>query len=111
MPKYATINQLIATTSGDHGETEIGVTRYSSAPSGEAEFAVVVADEWQGYGLGTLLMQRLIECASANGINRLVGITQRRNSGMVNLARKLGYDVRTDPDDSTLLRLEKSIES
>ena len=42
----------------------VGVARYTTNPDGEsAEFAVVVADAWQGRGVGRLLMRRLIECA------------------------------------------------
>jgi acetyltransferase len=45
---------LIATTLGDAGEEEIGVARYvrDKDSAGDAEFAIVIADDWQRQGLG-----------------------------------------------------------
>ena len=48
----------------DNGELrEVGISRYAQVdeqPS-HCEFAVTIADEWQGKGLGALLMQHLID--------------------------------------------------
>jgi len=35
-----------------------------------AEFAVVVADEWQGRGVAWVLMERLLDCARRRGLKR-----------------------------------------
>jgi GNAT superfamily N-acetyltransferase len=46
-----------------------GVARYGIAPSGAShEVAVVVADDWQGHGLGSLLLRRLAHIARLRGI-------------------------------------------
>ncbi|OLD46276.1 MAG: hypothetical protein AUI48_09380 [Chloroflexi bacterium 13_1_40CM_2_68_14] len=45
----------------------VGVARYGTAGSIH-EVAVVVADEWQGRGLGRLLLRRLAHIARARGI-------------------------------------------
>jgi GNAT superfamily N-acetyltransferase len=46
-----------------------GIARYGTAPSGGShEVAVVVADEWQGRGLGSLLLRRLAHIARLRGI-------------------------------------------
>src|SRR5205814_9853750 len=61
---------LIATTSGGGRERQIGVARYvkdESAP-GEAEFAIVLADDWQGRGLGRKLLASLLTAARADGV-------------------------------------------
>jgi len=46
----------------------VGVARYGTAPDDSHDVAVVVADEWQGRGLGTLLMRRLAHIARSRGI-------------------------------------------
>ena len=48
-----------------------GVARYAVVPGeGICDVAVVVADEWQGKGLGRLLMARLAHIARLRGITR-----------------------------------------
>ena len=62
---------FIATDSS--GGTEIGVARYSMTNDDCAEFAVVVADAWQGLGVGTLLLRHLFRCAEIAGIKKVEG--------------------------------------
>jgi RimJ/RimL family protein N-acetyltransferase len=90
---------------GEGAETrEIGVCRYStSADEGSCECAVAVSDEWQGKGLATLLMQRLIETARDNGFQRMYSIDAADNDPMRDLAGHLGFKCETDPEDSTLV--------
>src|SRR5262249_55702058 len=58
---YKTHLALIAEIFVDGREIAIGETRYVVSPDGKsAEFAVSIADEWQGCGLGSLLLARLI---------------------------------------------------
>lgn len=46
----------------------VGVARYGTGHDESHDVAVVVADEWQGRGLGTLLMRRLAHIARLRGI-------------------------------------------
>jgi acetyltransferase len=72
----------------------VGVSRYYVDPqTGDAEFALVVGDAWQGRGLGYHLMQRLIEVARQNGVARLVGLVLNENATMLKLVRELGFAV------------------
>jgi len=53
----------------------LGVSRYYlNVETGDAEFAVVVGDEWQGQGLGYHLMERLIAVARQRSVKRLIGV-------------------------------------
>lgn len=91
---------LIAVTREDGRDVEIGVTRYVLNPDGESgEFALVVADEWQGKGIGTRLLAALIEAARARGLRSLDGEVLEENAPMLHLVRKLGFDVHTSRDD------------
>jgi GNAT superfamily N-acetyltransferase len=83
---------------------EIGVCRYSASPDGlRCECAVAVSDEWQGKGLATILMHRLIDTARARGIERMYSIDANDNQGMRELAEHLGFGRRVDPEDPTLV--------
>jgi GNAT superfamily N-acetyltransferase len=46
----------------------VGVARYGTGPGESHDVAVVVADDWQGRGLGTLLIRRLAHIARLRGI-------------------------------------------
>lgn len=84
---------------------EIGVARFSALPDGhDCEFAVTVADAWQHKGLGTLLMQRLIDVARARGIKSMHSSDSRANDRMREFAEHLHFQRRGDPDDATLVR-------
>jgi GNAT superfamily N-acetyltransferase len=86
---------LIAVVPEGHGQRQIGVARYvvEQIPT-EAEFAVVLSDDWQGRGLGRQLLARLVEVARARGLERLIGTTLSENGAMLSLGRKLGFKTR-----------------
>ena len=58
-----------------------------------AEFAVQVAADWQGKGLGRVLLEKLIGYLRARGIERVVGQCLTENSAMARLARECGFIV------------------
>jgi RimJ/RimL family protein N-acetyltransferase len=82
-------------------ERLVGVARFSSGPGGTAEVAVTVSDDWQHRGLGSVLARRLIDLARRRGIRQFYSIDSDGNRAMHRLAKKLGFDHRTDPDDAT----------
>jgi GNAT superfamily N-acetyltransferase len=81
---------------------QIGVARFS-APVGseEAEFAIVVSDEWQNKGLGTRLMYHLIEAAKRRGYGSMHSSDASANHLMRSFAAHLHFNHTLDPDDST----------
>lgn len=97
---------LIATTPVEGRERQIGVARYvKESPSGDAEFAIVVSDDWQRRGLGTRLLVSLIAAARGDGVRRLVGTTLSENRRMLALARRLGFRIELDPGSATVTNL------
>jgi acetyltransferase len=81
----------------------IGVSRYHLIfDTGEAEFAVVVTDSWQGKGVGWHLMRRLEEMARQRGVKRLVGDILRENTPMIQLMSALGYTIQTTDDPAVV---------
>lgn len=83
---------------------EIGVSRYSATSDGKrCECAVTVADEWQGRGLGVLLMRHLVDIARRNGFKQMFSVDAADNQAMRDLASYLGFSRRMDPEDSALV--------
>ncbi len=75
----------------DGGEF-IGVGRYAPNADGEtAEFALTIADAWQGRGIGRALLERLCDCARAAGYRTLYGHILHANREMLELAERLGF--------------------
>jgi GNAT superfamily N-acetyltransferase len=78
---------------------EIGVSRFCVSDDGAScECAVVVSDEWQGRGLGHLLMRHLIEVARQRGIKRMFSVDSSANRQMRGLAASLGFERKVDHD-------------
>jgi RimJ/RimL family protein N-acetyltransferase len=97
---------LIATTRVQNRERQIGVARYVKELSpGDAEFAIVLSDDWQGRELGTRLLTSLAVAAKKQGVRRLVGATLSVNTAMLKLARKLGFKLATDARSATITNL------
>ncbi len=97
---------LIATTPVQGGERQIGVVRYvKESATGDAEFAIVLSDDWQARGLGTRLLASLLVAAKNHGVRRLVATTLSENDRMLALGRKLGFKVATDPASAMIANL------
>jgi acetyltransferase len=81
------------------GEREIlGVGRLSrerAAPS-EAEISVLISDRFQRQGLGTILLERLLETGRAEGLRRITAVILSDNRPVQRLFRKLGFHLRRD---------------
>jgi acetyltransferase len=98
---------LVLTERGVPGRTEIyGVVRMMADPDNErAEYAILVRHDLTGLGLGTHLMQRIIELARRRGIGELWGDVLAENTRMLELCRELGFRQKRDPHDATLVRV------
>ncbi len=100
---------LIAVTTSPDGGIELAVGRYITNPDGgSCEFALVVADEWQGRGVGTRLMQQLIEAARARGFRSMDGEVLANNAPMIKFVAGLGFEIRSDPNDEHIKLVVKS---
>ena len=62
----------------------------------EAEFAMVISDDWQGKGLGTKLLRDLLEIGCTEGLERIVGYVLPENYVMQRICRKQGFEVKFD---------------
>lgn len=69
---------------------------------GQAEVAILVRDDWQSEGLGTLLFDTLVQTGLVQGLLRVYAITLSENRGMRRLVQKLGlpYTSRSDSGET-----------
>ena len=69
----------------------VGVARWhrdKDAPA-HAEVAVIVADDWQGHGVGRYLLTELARMARRRGIDEFTGTVLGENTAMIGLARSM----------------------
>ena len=87
---YRTRLALVA-ESPDDPDALIAVARYEPAGAPDtAEVAFVVQDGWQDRGLGTVLFERLLHAAAANGIRRFRAWVLGDNRRMLDLITRHG---------------------
>jgi acetyltransferase len=90
----------------DLGERGIGLARYFTLVNKKqvAEFAVTVVDEFQGQGVGTELMKKLVETAKSNSVEILRGFVLPSNRVMLALCRR--FDAETVREDASTMRAD-----
>ena len=64
----------------------------------EAEFAIVIRDQWQGHGLGTHFMKLLLDIGRKEGVGHIFGQILPDNYAMQRVCKNLGYKLHYDAD-------------
>jgi acetyltransferase len=84
---------LVALVTDAAGEQEVvgAAQLLMERTANEAEFAVLVCDEFQRRGLGTELLRRLVEIGRSEHIDRIVGYILSSNSAMLHACKHLGF--------------------
>ncbi len=99
---YQAVHQKTATAEVQHAQSPSSpapVVRTSDAATGgAAEVAFAVDENFQGKGLGSLLLERLAVLAARHGIVRFWAITQADNRPMIDVFRDSGFQIREKPD-------------
>jgi GNAT superfamily N-acetyltransferase len=80
----------------------VGGGRYIVTQPGKAEIAFVVIDDYQGQGLGTLLMRHLAVIARTAGLKELIAEVLPENAAMRNVFSKFGFHARHSGDPQVL---------
>ena len=106
---YARDMAIAATVMLEGHETLIGVARYVLARPEACEFAIVIADTWQGRGIGRRLMEKLAAIARSRGLETIYGDVLSTNRHMLEMCRALGYSLGRNPDDPTVTRVTLSL--
>ena len=102
MALVAVVKNMSTEADGSTHETEriVGVSRVVTNPDGSScEFALLVADDFTGRGLGTRLMLSIVETARRMGLSEVMGLILTNNTPMLKLVKSLGFTVAAYPDD------------
>lgn len=88
------------------GGAVVADARYVREPGRpqRAEFAVAVADDWQGRGLGRRLIAHMAQHARRHGVQQLYGDILADHRRMLALMRDQGARLTAHPDGGALVR-------
>jgi acetyltransferase len=77
----------------ESGERQIvGIGRLTKMyGTGEAEFAMLIVDEFQRRGIGTELLNRLLQIGRDEGVERVIAYMLGENRGMRLISKRLGF--------------------
>ena len=94
----------------DGSELQVAVARYTANPDQQScEFALAVADEWQGRGVGSHLMNELMDVARTRGLRTMEGDVLAQNTNMMALMHRLGFSSRNSREDEGIKLVTKRL--
>lgn len=106
------ISVVAVVKSGDDSEIEtiIGAGRYLlNRSTNEAEFALLVKDEYQNRGIGTYLLNHLMRIAKSKGVDAFIAYVHPQNQPMIRFIHKTGKVVESKlslQDEEYIFRLK-----
>ena len=107
---YSREMALVAVTQDQSPETELGVARYAINPDGlSCEFALVVANNIAGKGLGQRLMIALMEAARSKGLEVIEGEVLSHNHNMLKLMNRMGFSIKPHAEDTGIMQVSKRL--
>jgi acetyl coenzyme A synthetase (ADP forming)-like protein len=93
-PDWVERGALVGTLAGGDGERIVALASYARLRDpGAAEVAFTVADDQQGRGIGTRMLEQLAERAAAVGIERFVADVMGENAAMMRVFEDAGFGV------------------
>ena len=101
---YARSIALVAVHPGTH-EMLGAVRLHADANYEKGEYGILVRSDLKGHGIGWKLMQIMIEYAQWQGLKLIEGQVLRENRTMLAMCESLGFTVKLDADDPTLMNV------
>ena len=93
---------IVAELSEENHRRILGVGRLSIEPDGKSgELAFIIGDQWQGLGLGTKVVDYVLEIAKEMGVETVYAIMLPDNRRALNLTKKMGFKLEY-LDDGTV---------
>lgn len=105
---YSREMALIAVIKVDGASKQIGVARYEVNPDrSSCEFALTVSDDFREQGIGSQLMDAMMDSARGHGVRVVEGEVMSNNHRMLSLVKSLGFSVNLSEDDPSLRHVER----
>lgn len=90
-------------------EIPVAGGRFVAESDISCEFSLLVADSWQGQGIGTHILLALIGEASRRGLTEMTGYVMSENQSMIALARSMGFQVNESEEGESVKRLVRDL--
>ena len=106
MALVAVFKERSAAADGEIVETEriVGISQYvTNLDQSSCEFSLVVADDFSGKGLGSRLMESIMDVAREKGLAEIEGLVLAKNPGMLKLMKSLGFAVKPFAEDADFM--------
>jgi acetyltransferase len=106
MALVAVLKERSAAADGEIVETEriVGISQYvTNLDQSSCEFSLVVADDFSGKGLGSRLMESVMDVAREKGLAEIEGLVLAKNPGMLKLMKSLGFAVKPFAEDADFM--------
>ena len=98
---------IIAEYNSNDKKRNVGVVRLFIDPNQQTgEFAILVADNFQGSGLGTKFMETLIDIGRKKGLKSIHGIVLSDNYKMLTLVKEYGFTIGPNSDGEIKVTLQ-----
>ena len=92
---------IVAELSEEGRRKILGVVRLIVEPDGRSgEIAFIVADPWQGLGLGTRMIEYVIEICKDKGLETIYGIMLPDNRRAIRVMKDMGFAIEYRDDDT-----------
>ncbi len=116
MARYCNIDYdremtMVAEITRDKERRLIGMIRLVVEPDGESgEIAAVVGDPWQNLGLGSKMLDCIIEIGGDMGLKRIFGEIMAENTRMIHIFHTRGFEMKPVDEETCIatLHLEKN---
>jgi acetyltransferase len=96
----------------DERERIVGVSRFiTKADQASCEFSLLVADDFGGKGLGSRLMEVIMDAAREKGLAEIEGLVLHNNTDMLKLMRGLGFTVKPHPEEPEFRLVTRSLQA
>jgi len=98
---------IIAERTENDEKKMIGMVRLVVQPDGvRGEIAVVVGDPWQNLGLGSVMLDYIIEISKDMGLETIFGETLKENYRMMHICNTRGFEIKRIDDETNLATLD-----
>jgi acetyltransferase len=98
--------EVVLVAEGEDGKGEralLGVGRLNRGRRrDQAEFALLIADSFQGRGLGSAMLRRLLDIGRAEGLRRITAEIAQENGAMQAVCKRLGFKLKDEVGEPTL---------